>query len=138
MCDSWWTVISSTGLSIINAFFDAESNEGKFDSNDKRQAFAWDMLDEFKFLYSNIEDPEVHSYCRLLINKYSIHYGCYCQRMRGLFHGPFILQTFAAHFNAIHGTIKIQSLGNPKSVDKLPYGALVLAATSVYYHIFIS
>jgi hypothetical protein len=63
MCDSWWTVISSTGLSIIKAFFDAESNEGKFDSDDEQQAFAQDMLDEFKFLYSNIKDSEVCSYC---------------------------------------------------------------------------
>jgi hypothetical protein len=55
-------VINSTGLSVINTFFDAESNEGKFDSDDKWQAFAQDMLDEFKFLYSNIEDPEVCSY----------------------------------------------------------------------------
>jgi hypothetical protein len=138
MCDSWRTVIGSTGLSIINAFFDAESNEGKFDSDDEWQAFTRDMLDEFKFLYSNIEDPEVCSYCRLLINKYSIYYGCYCQRMRGLFCGPFILWTFAAHFNAIRGTIKIRSLGDPKSVDKLPYGALALAVISVCYHIFIS
>ena len=41
------------------------------------------------------------------------------------------MQTFAAHFSAISGCIKVPCLGDPESHEKLPFGGLGLAAVAV-------
>lgn len=52
------------------------------------------------------------------------------QEWRGLFRGPFVLQTFAAHFSCIDGAVRIPSLhGNDK--PGRANGGLGLAAASV-------
>jgi hypothetical protein len=51
------------------------------------------------------------------------------QQFRGLFHGPFVLHTFAAHFITISGTVKVASL-----VNGLAQSGLALASASVITH----
>ncbi|KAF8509709.1 hypothetical protein BU17DRAFT_70347 [Hysterangium stoloniferum] len=48
-----------------------------------------------------------------------------------LFQGPLILHTLAAHHCAIHGAIKILSLGDADLLTNQPYGALAMSATAV-------
>jgi hypothetical protein len=50
------------------------------------------------------------------------------QQLKGVFQGPFVLCTFAAHLNAIRGYMKIKGL---TSVQKLEQGSLVLSAVLV-------
>lgn len=53
------------------------------------------------------------------------------QKWKGLFRGPFILQTFAAHLTAIEGSQKILGLHDPDKPTPAAIGALGLAAASV-------
>lgn len=52
------------------------------------------------------------------------------QKWRGLFRGPFFLQTFAAHLSAIDGAARIPDLHDKPSPPG-PVGAIGLAAASV-------
>jgi len=54
--DSWRSTIGSAALAIVNAFFDA--NE-EFETNEARQEFATDMIENLGFLYENT-DSEVN------------------------------------------------------------------------------
>ena len=97
----------STGLSVVNAFF--ETN-GELMTDEDRKTFAKDGLKDLKFIYSNMdaEDPRVlYLIVCPLMNKY--HWLAY-QLFKGLFCGPLVLQTFAAHFNAINGVVKVAGL----------------------------
>ena len=51
------------------------------------------------------------------------------QQFRGLFRGPFVLRTFAAHFIAIGGAVKVASLVNGPARS-----GLALASASVITH----
>jgi hypothetical protein len=55
----------------------------------------------------------------------------YSQDYKGLFHGPFVLQTFAAHFTAIVGAVKVPSIGSGASPSKQPTAALAMSAAAV-------
>lgn len=56
--DTWRSVIGSTAIAIVNAFF--ESNKD-LESDEDCKAFAADGLNDLKFLYANTEsdDPRV-------------------------------------------------------------------------------
>ena len=54
-----------------------------------------------------------------------------CQKWKGLFRSPFILQTFAAHLGAIDGSVKILGLHGPDKPIPVMAGGLGLAAASV-------
>ena len=67
--DSWCSVISSTGLSVVNTFFG--TNE-ELTTDESRRAFAKEGLKDLKFLYSNpdVAGPQVLLYlilCFLLL-----------------------------------------------------------------------
>jgi hypothetical protein len=63
-CDTWRNPIGSSGISVVNAFFEV-NKDGKDMKTDKaRKAFANDLLQDFKFLFSNTKsaDPEASDY----------------------------------------------------------------------------
>ena len=55
------------------------------------------------------------------------------KEVKGAFRGPFILQTFASHLNAVKGTQKIEGLE-----DSRPYGGLAIATAAVSHGIAIT
>ena len=50
----------------------------------------------------------------------------------GLFHRPFVLQTFAAHFAVIEGLKKITSIHDPKKLTLAASSTLGLATAGVH------
>lgn len=55
----------------------------------------------------------------------------FIQTYKGFLRGPFVLQTFSAHFGAIEGSIKVDGLGSSNANNTRPTGALGLAAAAV-------
>jgi len=53
------------------------------------------------------------------------------QKWKGLFYGPLVLKTLAAHFTAIKGACKVPEFGDPTSLDNWPRCALAMAAATV-------
>jgi hypothetical protein len=53
------------------------------------------------------------------------------QQFRGLYQGALIIQTFSAHFSAIHGARKISGVDNPDLKVPKPIGGLALSITGV-------
>ena len=53
---------------------------------------------------------------------------------RSLFHNPFIMQTFAVHFNAILGSNWVQGLIDKESMAPKPRPALALAVAVVSHY----
>jgi len=47
-CDSWQSIIGSTALAVLNAFFDSLE---EYKQNEQCQTFAEDALKNFAFLY---------------------------------------------------------------------------------------
>jgi hypothetical protein len=67
LSDRWRTTFGSCAIAILNAFFD--SVDKYRDSDERRQQFASDMLENFRFIYSKAkgDDPKVYllvSFCR--------------------------------------------------------------------------
>jgi len=104
--DSWRSTIGSAALAIVNAFFDA--NE-EFETNEARQEFATDMIENLGFLYENTDS----------------------EPFQGLFRGEFIIETFAAHFTAIRGAKKVPALGVATSKENRQNGGLAMSAAAV-------
>ena len=109
---------------MVNAFF--ESNDNLI-ADEERKAFAKDPIKELKFLYSNTdsEDPNVWI---AFSHLYIIHWAMF-QLFKGLFCGPLVLHTFAAHFIAIGGTVKVAGLK-----DGPAWGGLCLTSALVITH----
>lgn len=53
------------------------------------------------------------------------------QNWKGLFRGPLILQTFAAHLGAIEGSVKVPDIHGPDTPTPVMAGGLGMAAASV-------
>ena len=53
------------------------------------------------------------------------------QKWRGLFGGPFVIKTFAAHLSAIDGCVHVPGLHDSDTPTSNAVGALGLAAASV-------
>ena len=53
------------------------------------------------------------------------------QPYRFLLRGPLILHTFAAHYYAIHGAIRVPSLGDATLLENQAYGALAMSVAAV-------
>ena len=119
--DAWRSPIGSTGLSVVNAFFESSQH---LKTDEDRRAFARQGLENIKFLYSDTtaDDPRVSP---LVAEDTSIYF---VQQYKGIFCGPFVLRTFAAHLNAIRGAVNVQGL---ITGDKPHKGGLVLSAVSV-------
>ena len=50
-------------------------------------------------------------------------------KCKGIFGGPFVIQTFTAHFSATQGTLDVPSIGDVSGVG--PFVALALSVTAV-------
>jgi hypothetical protein len=114
-------------MSIIAAFFKTNT---KIDSDEARQNFARLALENSKFLYSNSDGdgPEV---CMMTMIYCTIFANIFIQGYKGFLRGPFVIQTFSAHFDAVRGSIKVDGLGSPDANNTRPIGALGLAAAAV-------
>jgi hypothetical protein len=55
--DTWRSHIGSTAISVINAFFDSVDVAEEFTTNESRQEFAQNGLENFAFLYSDAASP---------------------------------------------------------------------------------
>ena len=55
--DSWRNVISSTGIMALLTFFD--SQDDLKDSDEERQGFAKYYLEDLRFLYKELSDPDM-------------------------------------------------------------------------------
>jgi hypothetical protein len=58
MTDSWRSRISSAALSAVNAFFESDEAPFDFSTNESRQAFAEDTLDNLAFLYADTKSSK--------------------------------------------------------------------------------
>lgn len=112
---------------VLMAFFDSQQNLR--DSDSERVEFAKYYLEDLHFLYKDFEhenkkvrDPEMPT-SHLMVN--------YSQKWKGLFRGPFVLQTFAAHLTAIEGSAKVPGLHDVDKPTLAMVGGLGLAAASV-------
>ena len=54
-------------------------------------------------------------------------------KRRGIFGGPFVVQTFTVHFSAAQGAVYVPNIGDLGG----PFVALALSAAAVRYLIFI-
>jgi hypothetical protein len=125
LADSWRNAIGSTGITVVLAFCD--SQEDLEDSDKERVEFANYYLKDLRFLYEDTNDDNKKvRHTDLVIG----HTSDDSQKWRGLFRGPFVLQTFAAHLSAIDGSTRVPGLHDKHSPNAV--GALGLAAASVH------
>src|SRR5215471_8841048 len=101
----------------------------EYSTDEACQDFAKWALKGLAFLYSNTEsdDPKVSLGLLDTTSQSSFRF----QEYKGLFRSPFIVQTFAAHFTAIQGAVKVPLIGDPHSPDTLPTCGLALSAAAV-------
>jgi hypothetical protein len=118
--DAYRSSIGSTGLLVVNAFYESKQ-DAKTDED--RQTFARQGLEGLKFLYSDTTADDGVS--PIVLADTSIYF---VQQYKGIFCGPLVLRTFAAHFNAIRGAVDVRGL---ITGDKPHKGGLVLSAVSV-------
>ncbi|KAI0245668.1 hypothetical protein BJV78DRAFT_1287355 [Lactifluus subvellereus] len=109
LSDSWCSVIGSSAIAIINAFFDDHNNYR--DDDAMQQEFAQHSLKLFRFTYRKAKGNDRWKF-------------------KGAFGGPLIIQTFAAHFDAIRGSKWIHGLYEGEKAPN-PRPALTLATTGV-------
>ncbi|KAH9038774.1 hypothetical protein EDB85DRAFT_2141661 [Lactarius pseudohatsudake] len=109
LADSWRSSIGFTGIVVLMAFFD--SHQDFRDSDEERVEFAKNHLNSLRFLYKDSGHD----------NK---------KKWKGLFRSSLVLQTFAAHFAAIQGSVRVSGLHDHQPTPTAA-GALGLAAASV-------
>ncbi|KAF7985441.1 hypothetical protein HWV62_5177 [Athelia sp. TMB] len=114
LADAWRTILGSAAIAALTAFFDSNS---KFNSDKRRRKFALNLYEKQRYLFQTAEGD----------NK---------KRFKGLFHGSFVIQTFAAHLNVISGSQEVLELYADAGVthkDQIPRarGALALCAAAV-------
>jgi len=125
LCDSYHSAIASSAVAILA---DVINSNPELVTDEDIQAFCGMALQDEFFIYSNTDsnDPEVV----LLF----LHVQCTnvsLQTYAGPFRSALVVRTFAAHFSAIHGAIKVPALGDANSPDTYPCGGLALAAAAV-------
>ena len=94
------------------------------------QAFCSMALQDDFFIYSNTDtnNPEV-----ILLFLCVQCTNVSLQTYAGPFRSALVVRTFAAHFSAIHGAIKVPELGDANSPDTYPCGGLALSAAAVSF-----
>ncbi|KAF8488273.1 hypothetical protein F5888DRAFT_1639281 [Russula emetica] len=109
LCDSYHSVIASAAVSILA---DMINSDTELDTDEKLEEFCGMALQDDFFIYSNadFDDPKTYT---------------------GPFHNPLVVRTFATHFSAIHGAIKVPALGDANSPDTYPCGSLALSAPAM-------
>ena len=125
--DIWRNVIGHTGITSLLAYFD--SQDCLRDSDGEHQAFTKHYLDGCAFLYKD-SDNEDKKVCKLgMICTCHIWYAL--QKWKGLFCGPLVVQTFAAHLSVTEGALNIPGLHNPDKAWHAAIGGIGLACASV-------
>jgi hypothetical protein len=67
LSDSWRAYIASAAVAILISIFECVDNSGMFETDDDRQQFAVEMLDDQRFLYSKYEDDGKVCVCNCLL-----------------------------------------------------------------------
>ncbi|KAH9954837.1 hypothetical protein BGW80DRAFT_1566494 [Lactifluus volemus] len=88
--DTWRTKFGNQAILAVIKFFAAQS-DGIYDSDEKRQDYAANMLKDSPFLYSDTASGDPKKY-------------------KGLFRGELVIKTLACHFVATKGAIKVRGL----------------------------
>ncbi|KAF7982132.1 hypothetical protein HWV62_29865 [Athelia sp. TMB] len=114
LSDSWRTIIGSAAIAALTAFFDSNP---KFNSDQRRMKFARRLYEFQRYLYKHAEGEDKN-------------------RFKGLFHGSFVISTFAAHLNIVSGSQEVLELYAPQGIttkEGIPKarGALALCGVAV-------
>ncbi|KIN94285.1 hypothetical protein M404DRAFT_35229 [Pisolithus tinctorius Marx 270] len=107
--NKWRSGFAATALMVIATFFIQDTD---FHDPKQREDFAAAMLHHNHYLFSGNED----------INH---------KMWTGIWRSPFVLQTFASHFNFVAGCSQIPKLDSEKITAQ---AALALAATAIAAH----
>ena len=89
--------------------------------------FAAQYLNQYRFLYRDSDGEQ--KVCHHNADHHNVSNDP--QKWKGLFGGPFIIKTFAAHLSAIDGCIQVPDLQDTPYTDLNVVGALGMAAASV-------
>ena len=123
--DSWCNIIRSAGVAILLAFCD--SQDDLCNSDEECMEFTKYYLKDLCFLYTDTDDND-KKVCDP--NTIVICISNDSQHWKGVFHGPFILQTFAAHLSTLDSSVKVSGLHNKPSPPAV--GRLGMAAALVH------
>jgi hypothetical protein len=132
--DTWRNPMKNAALWAVISFFD--SNKKFFDESDEeRQNWAAEALNEEKFLFGFVKSVKVRGAGKQLVGIVPIHYSLVAHQFafqikQRPFQNGLILHTFSAHFAAIKKTTWIEGLPHGNR-DELPRGALALATAAV-------
>jgi Domain of unknown function (DUF6532) len=121
--NEWRNALGNTALTLIQTFF---ANNGMA-TDEARREYAAYTLNGFKFLFSEVleTDGKVR-HGPLFFSRWNDSQQCQLKR-KGIFNGPLVIQTFAAHFRMTSSAEVVPELGN----FRIPFCALALAATAV-------
>lgn len=128
MCDSYHSAIASAAVAILG---DMVISEPELGTDEQLREFCDMALKDDLFIYSNTSSDAsevvflfLHAPCtNMSLQKYT-----------GPFRSPLVVRTFAAHFSAIHGAIKVPELGDVDSPETYPCGGLALSAAAVSFY----
>lgn len=104
--DNWRGGFAAVAVTVITAFF---AHDADFEDPRLRMEFANSMLEKNRFLFSQNEGLDDAAWT-------------------GLWRSPFVLHTFAHHFNFIQGRIEIPQLN---SEQECPHAALALSCAAL-------
>ena len=126
----WQSTFGITALMIVRVFFDM--NKKDFPTDEERQQFAMDSIGDYAFLYANVKVDDAGNVVRCCDNSLFVFPWIMCVFLQvkrlGIFRGPFVLQTFAAHLNSVCGAHShVPTLGLPGN----PMIALAFSAAAV-------
>jgi len=122
--DSWHNIIRSAGVAILLVFCDSQDN--LCNSDEESMEFAKYYLKDLHFLYTGTDDDD-KKVCDP--NTIVIYISNDSQHWKGVFHGPFILQTFPAHLSTLNSSVKVPGLYDKPSLPAV--GGLGIATASV-------
>jgi hypothetical protein len=125
IADSWCNIIRSAGVAILLAFCD--SQDDLHNSDEECVKFAKYYLKDLHFLYTDTDDDNKKVRDP---NTIVVYISNDSQHWKGVFRGPFILQTFAAHLSTLNGLVKVPGLHDKPSPPAV--GGLGMAAASVH------
>jgi len=100
----------------------------KFDTDEMLQEFCGTALQDDFFIYSNTNsDDSKVTFLFLYVQCTYVP----LQEYTGPFRSQLVVRTFAEHFSAIQGAIKVPALGDKNSPINYPSGGLALSAAAV-------
>jgi hypothetical protein len=131
--DTWRNAFGPAAISVVNDFF--EANKEDFETNESRQMFAKEVVENYAFLYSNTESDNPKVSPTFPSKSFCIWKDYYAQEYKGLFRSQFVIDTLACHFSAIKGAYKVKAL---RLDNQNPKNAIALAAAAVRFPLLIT